>query len=216
MLLFRNRLRAMAPERDLCQGTKRELADRRLERIKDYADAKSSVFGEIISGSGRSTLRLGVGLLSLLDRSRGVQFRGERTTASKPDSHVKFTSISPRHSELSSPVQLTALFGRMGRESPDPFTRPPTHRILCAELPSKCGGGVTACAVGPMKGTDGLRLEGAPRQPRQRPCRIGCSSREYSRLASRGVSGKAMCQMWPAGLSIGIINWRARGVRPVR
>ena len=49
MLLFRDRLRTRAEERELYERTKRELAGRRWAYVQDYADAKSAVVEEIIS-----------------------------------------------------------------------------------------------------------------------------------------------------------------------
>ena len=48
MLLFRDVLRNRSEERELYERTKRELAARRWAYVQDYADAKSSVIGEII------------------------------------------------------------------------------------------------------------------------------------------------------------------------
>ena len=49
MLLFRDRLRAHAEDRDLYQRTKRELASERWAYVQDYADAKSSVVEAILA-----------------------------------------------------------------------------------------------------------------------------------------------------------------------
>jgi GrpB-like predicted nucleotidyltransferase (UPF0157 family) len=49
MLLFRDRLRSHADERDLYEGAKRELAARQWRYVQDYADAKSSVVEGIIA-----------------------------------------------------------------------------------------------------------------------------------------------------------------------
>jgi GrpB-like predicted nucleotidyltransferase (UPF0157 family) len=48
MLLFRDWLRIRSEDRELYEGTKRELAARRWEYVQDYADAKSAVVEEII------------------------------------------------------------------------------------------------------------------------------------------------------------------------
>ena len=55
MLLFRDRLRSRAEERELYQRTKQALATRRWDYIQDYADAKSSVVEEIISRAQASS-----------------------------------------------------------------------------------------------------------------------------------------------------------------
>ena len=49
MLLFRDRLRADAGERELYARTKRELASRSWTYVQQYADAKSEVVGDILS-----------------------------------------------------------------------------------------------------------------------------------------------------------------------
>ena len=49
MLVFRDRLRTHAEDRDLYERTKRELADKRWAYGQDYADAKSSVVEAIIA-----------------------------------------------------------------------------------------------------------------------------------------------------------------------
>jgi GrpB-like predicted nucleotidyltransferase (UPF0157 family) len=49
MLLFRDRLRTRSDERELYEGTKRELAARHWDYIQDYADAKSAVVEGIIA-----------------------------------------------------------------------------------------------------------------------------------------------------------------------
>jgi GrpB-like predicted nucleotidyltransferase (UPF0157 family) len=49
MLLFRDRLRSQADERELYQRTKRELAARQWAYAQDYADAKSAVVEGIIA-----------------------------------------------------------------------------------------------------------------------------------------------------------------------
>ncbi|GAB3439145.1 hypothetical protein GCM10027570_03080 [Streptomonospora sediminis] len=49
LLLFRDRLRADAADRELYARTKRELAQRTWENVQDYADAKSAVVEEIIA-----------------------------------------------------------------------------------------------------------------------------------------------------------------------
>ena len=49
MLLFRDRLRSHAEERDEYARTKRDLATRTWETVQDYADAKSEVVEAIIA-----------------------------------------------------------------------------------------------------------------------------------------------------------------------
>ena len=49
MLLFRDRLRENADERDAYEATKRELATRRWDSVQGYADAKSDVVEDIIA-----------------------------------------------------------------------------------------------------------------------------------------------------------------------
>jgi len=49
MLLFRDRLRSCAADRELYQRTKRELAAARWSYIQDYADAKTSVIEDILT-----------------------------------------------------------------------------------------------------------------------------------------------------------------------
>lgn len=49
MLIFRDWLRANAADRDLYARTKRELSQRRWERVQDYADAKTAIVDEIMS-----------------------------------------------------------------------------------------------------------------------------------------------------------------------
>jgi GrpB-like predicted nucleotidyltransferase (UPF0157 family) len=49
MLLFRDRLRGCAADRELYQRTKRELAAARWTYLQDYADAKTSVVEEILA-----------------------------------------------------------------------------------------------------------------------------------------------------------------------
>jgi GrpB-like predicted nucleotidyltransferase (UPF0157 family) len=49
MLLFRDRLRSCAADRELYQRTKRELAAARWSYVQDYADAKTSVVEDIIA-----------------------------------------------------------------------------------------------------------------------------------------------------------------------
>ena len=48
ILLFRDRLRANDPDRELYERTKRELAGRQWKYVQNYADAKSAVVEEII------------------------------------------------------------------------------------------------------------------------------------------------------------------------
>jgi GrpB-like predicted nucleotidyltransferase (UPF0157 family) len=60
MLLFRDRLRADAGDRQLYLRTKQELAARSWEYVQNYADAKSAVVEEIIqrataAAGGRAT-----------------------------------------------------------------------------------------------------------------------------------------------------------------
>ena len=49
LLLFRNRLRSNAEDRELYARTKQELAQRTWKYTQNYADAKSSVIEEIIT-----------------------------------------------------------------------------------------------------------------------------------------------------------------------
>ena len=49
MLLFRDRLRSCAADRELYQRTKRELAAARWSYVQDYADAKTSVIADILA-----------------------------------------------------------------------------------------------------------------------------------------------------------------------
>jgi GrpB-like predicted nucleotidyltransferase (UPF0157 family) len=49
MLLFRDRLRTHAGDRNLYLRTKRELAARRWTYVQEYADAKSSVVEAILA-----------------------------------------------------------------------------------------------------------------------------------------------------------------------
>ena len=49
MLLFRDRLRSCAADRELYQRTKRELAAARWAYVQDYADAKTSVVEDILA-----------------------------------------------------------------------------------------------------------------------------------------------------------------------
>lgn len=49
MVLFRDRLRANEPDRELYERTKRELARKKWKYVQDYADAKSAVVEEIIT-----------------------------------------------------------------------------------------------------------------------------------------------------------------------
>ena len=49
MLAFRDHLRANAPDRELYERTKRELAVRKWEFVQDYADAKTDVVKEIVA-----------------------------------------------------------------------------------------------------------------------------------------------------------------------
>jgi GrpB-like predicted nucleotidyltransferase (UPF0157 family) len=49
MLLFRDWLRGNDADRDLYGRTKRALAQRKWERVQDYADAKSDVVNEIVT-----------------------------------------------------------------------------------------------------------------------------------------------------------------------
>ncbi len=49
MLLFRDRLRSCAADRELYQRTKRELAAARWSYVQDYADAKTSVVEDILA-----------------------------------------------------------------------------------------------------------------------------------------------------------------------
>jgi GrpB-like predicted nucleotidyltransferase (UPF0157 family) len=53
MLLFRDRLRADAPDRELYERTKRELAKQRWTFGQDYADAKTAVVAEIVARASR-------------------------------------------------------------------------------------------------------------------------------------------------------------------
>lgn len=48
MLIFRDWLRSNAADRDLYARTKLKLSRKRWERVQDYADAKTSVVGEIM------------------------------------------------------------------------------------------------------------------------------------------------------------------------
>lgn len=49
MLIFRDWLRANAADRDLYARTKRELSQRRWERVQDYADAKTAIVAQIMA-----------------------------------------------------------------------------------------------------------------------------------------------------------------------
>jgi GrpB-like predicted nucleotidyltransferase (UPF0157 family) len=49
MLAFRDRLRTHSEDRDLYEGTKRELAAKRWTYVQDYAEAKSSVVEAILA-----------------------------------------------------------------------------------------------------------------------------------------------------------------------
>ena len=49
MMLFRDRLRSCAPDRERYQRTKRELAAARWSYVQDYADAKTSVVEDILA-----------------------------------------------------------------------------------------------------------------------------------------------------------------------
>ena len=49
MVRFRDRLRAEAADRELYLGTKRELAARTWTYVQQYADAKTTVIGEILA-----------------------------------------------------------------------------------------------------------------------------------------------------------------------
>jgi GrpB-like predicted nucleotidyltransferase (UPF0157 family) len=52
MLLFRDRLRASAEDRELYARTKRQLAQRRWKFVQNYADAKSQIISAILSAAG--------------------------------------------------------------------------------------------------------------------------------------------------------------------
>jgi GrpB-like predicted nucleotidyltransferase (UPF0157 family) len=54
MLLFRDRLRSHANDRDLYQRTKQVLAQKEWESTQDYADAKTAVVGEILGRARQS------------------------------------------------------------------------------------------------------------------------------------------------------------------
>ena len=54
MLLFRDRLREHAGEREAYEAAKRELAARTWEKVQDYADAKSEVVEGIIARARRN------------------------------------------------------------------------------------------------------------------------------------------------------------------
>jgi len=49
MLLFRDHLRTNLADRELYEGTKRELANREWKYVQNYADAKTAVVEEIIA-----------------------------------------------------------------------------------------------------------------------------------------------------------------------
>ncbi len=49
MLIFRDWLRANGGDRDLYARTKRELSQRRWERVQDYADAKTAIVAQIMA-----------------------------------------------------------------------------------------------------------------------------------------------------------------------
>lgn len=49
MLIFRDWLRANAPDRDLYARTKIELSQQRWQRVQDYADAKTGIVEQIMS-----------------------------------------------------------------------------------------------------------------------------------------------------------------------
>jgi len=49
ILMFRDRLRANATDRDLYARTKLALAQRQWDHVQDYADAKSAVVEEILT-----------------------------------------------------------------------------------------------------------------------------------------------------------------------
>ena len=52
MVAFRDHLRANQADRELYEGTKRELASQHWEYVQDYADAKTEVVEEIIARAG--------------------------------------------------------------------------------------------------------------------------------------------------------------------
>ena len=51
MLAFRDRLRSSDPDRRLYERTKHELAARRWKYVQNYADAKSDVVRDILTGA---------------------------------------------------------------------------------------------------------------------------------------------------------------------
>jgi GrpB-like predicted nucleotidyltransferase (UPF0157 family) len=55
MLLFRDRLRATAADRDLYRQAKRELAQRTWRHVQHYADAKTAVIQEIMDRANAGT-----------------------------------------------------------------------------------------------------------------------------------------------------------------
>jgi GrpB-like predicted nucleotidyltransferase (UPF0157 family) len=55
MLLFRDRLRTHAADRDLYAAAKRELATREWKYVQQYADAKSAVVQDILQRAGPQT-----------------------------------------------------------------------------------------------------------------------------------------------------------------
>ena len=62
MLLFRNRLRSHADDRELYEGVKRELAGRDWTSVQQYADAKTAVIRAILARAGhRRTVVDGAG-----------------------------------------------------------------------------------------------------------------------------------------------------------
>jgi GrpB-like predicted nucleotidyltransferase (UPF0157 family) len=52
MVMFRDRLRSNAADRDLYERTKRALAEKEWKHVQNYADAKTAVIDEIIRRAG--------------------------------------------------------------------------------------------------------------------------------------------------------------------